>query len=734
MGDRERLNCYYAHAEGTDGLQRRCYWILDSGKDDVVLVHYLCSSTSRAGGRLGPAPAGGSSGGGGSMNQRPQRAAAKRAVYSTARLGDYDDTDEDDEGSLPRDDSEGILVPVQLADEAGIRGGHRGRTQPAVAVGMQQHGSMRGSSGALMRDPSLIGGGSFLDKIPARPEWAQLPSLAQQYAAASQMEGRAGGHAAPGPGLLQFSEAQAKMAGLNGRQLPGSPSKSPTRRLVHDPLGSASLLAYFGGHADASNLMIDPLALGDTGKFFLPTRGSSVGDGDDDPATALPGGSQGLNGHIGTGGGSGDDFDALLMRGVSQLESLSGMLPSLPLQGSLGLEMDPESPGSKLLQTAGVTFHGRGNSLILAEEAEGGNGAAAERATGGSEDLFLPIHEETDAKVPVSPLPEWLVSPAKGEAAGERRPIPQPPVSQPPQKVETLRRIVAPSFRKREPSPSLADMAGHNGSSSRSLDGCAAEEGHHARRLNPVTAPTLPSHHDRIAMAAAHAAMDSAGRREEKLKELRLARQAGGLAGAGPAGGQGAVEQGGDSAHLIETPTTNQYFRIGSHLVSQQGAVEAAVKAADAEEATTLLKQMSIDNKQLGADGGKEETADATGLLLRNMSIDERGPAGEEEGGESEGGDPSSAFSDGVATLPESGGGGKAFGSEFGDPASRDPSLSSLLDVSLSMGLPPQGGAPSDSPAAPAVGGEGSSVDDQLKAAFELHASRRAAQAGSGKR
>ncbi|DBA68383.1 TPA: hypothetical protein ACH3X2_013687 [Trebouxia sp. C0005] len=36
----DMLNCYYAHADRKDGLQRRCYWLLDS-EDDIVLVHYL---------------------------------------------------------------------------------------------------------------------------------------------------------------------------------------------------------------------------------------------------------------------------------------------------------------------------------------------------------------------------------------------------------------------------------------------------------------------------------------------------------------------------------------------------------------------------------------------------------------------------------------------------------------------------------------------------------------------
>ncbi|CAL8460857.1 g388 [Coccomyxa elongata] len=46
VGNVEMLNCYYAHADTEEGaqqatrLQRRCYWLLES-EDDIVLVHYL---------------------------------------------------------------------------------------------------------------------------------------------------------------------------------------------------------------------------------------------------------------------------------------------------------------------------------------------------------------------------------------------------------------------------------------------------------------------------------------------------------------------------------------------------------------------------------------------------------------------------------------------------------------------------------------------------------------------
>ncbi|KAI3817438.1 hypothetical protein L1987_11228 [Smallanthus sonchifolius] len=40
VGNVEALNCYYAHGEANPNFQRRSYWMLDSGMDHIVLVHY----------------------------------------------------------------------------------------------------------------------------------------------------------------------------------------------------------------------------------------------------------------------------------------------------------------------------------------------------------------------------------------------------------------------------------------------------------------------------------------------------------------------------------------------------------------------------------------------------------------------------------------------------------------------------------------------------------------------
>ncbi|KAI3428162.1 hypothetical protein D9Q98_006544 [Chlorella vulgaris] len=80
VGTMETLNCYYAHADREDGLQRRCYWQLDPEKEHIVLVHYLCSSSSRA----VPAGRGASGEVAADAATRPQRAsrAQQRRAYS----------------------------------------------------------------------------------------------------------------------------------------------------------------------------------------------------------------------------------------------------------------------------------------------------------------------------------------------------------------------------------------------------------------------------------------------------------------------------------------------------------------------------------------------------------------------------------------------------------------------------------------------------------------------------
>lgn len=47
VGNVEALNCYYAHGEQNSNFQRRSYWMLDPGRDHIVLVHYRDISIGR---------------------------------------------------------------------------------------------------------------------------------------------------------------------------------------------------------------------------------------------------------------------------------------------------------------------------------------------------------------------------------------------------------------------------------------------------------------------------------------------------------------------------------------------------------------------------------------------------------------------------------------------------------------------------------------------------------------
>ncbi|KAJ0264278.1 Calmodulin-binding transcription activator 6 [Hirschfeldia incana] len=40
VGDEERIHVYYAHGEDNTTFVRRCYWLLDKAKENIVLVHY----------------------------------------------------------------------------------------------------------------------------------------------------------------------------------------------------------------------------------------------------------------------------------------------------------------------------------------------------------------------------------------------------------------------------------------------------------------------------------------------------------------------------------------------------------------------------------------------------------------------------------------------------------------------------------------------------------------------
>jgi len=191
VGDRERLNCYYAHAESGNGLQRRCYWILDKDKDDVVMVHYLCTSTSRVGGGRSSLVSMQEAPSGSSVKSRPQRAAAQRA-----RLGTKAFENDDEDGDLMHGWN------VQSGRQIGVTVGS------GSVVGLKMK-SIKVTEGAPGEKLALEGPMESLLKLPS----------------IGGMENSLDLRLDRNPGLLQITEDQAyAFHGLH------SPTKSPEKK------------------------------------------------------------------------------------------------------------------------------------------------------------------------------------------------------------------------------------------------------------------------------------------------------------------------------------------------------------------------------------------------------------------------------------------------------------------------------------------------------------------------
>eukprot|EP00890_Picochlorum_soloecismus_P004848 jgi/Picsp_1/5364/NSC_02725-R1_calmodulin-binding transcription activator 1 len=194
VGDRERLNCYYAHAESGNGLQRRCYWILDKDKDDVVMVHYLCTSTSRVGGGRSSLVSMQEAPSGISVKSRPQRAAAQRARLGTKAFHDEEE-DVDFLHGWSGQSSRQIGVTVGSGSVVGLR---------------MESMKGRGREGAPGEKPTLDGP---LESL------LNLPSIGGRD---NSLDARL---LERNPGLLHISEDQAfALAGVH------SPTKSPQKK------------------------------------------------------------------------------------------------------------------------------------------------------------------------------------------------------------------------------------------------------------------------------------------------------------------------------------------------------------------------------------------------------------------------------------------------------------------------------------------------------------------------
>lgn len=796
VGDRERLNCYYAHAEDSDGLQRRCYWILDSYKEDVVLVHYLCSTTSRAGPRGSAAAAAaaaagvaagqaGTRGGGGTTGiaaaaSRPRRAAAQRARY--AKYGDYEvDSDEEytDQARSRRQSGDGAREHQQEA--------------AASRPGTNFPSGVEFNSVELL-DTNILGRyDSKLEGIPSLQEGGNLLSLAEQDAAARNA-GRgldefliaptAGGADETNDNVRRGTAGGASDIGLGtGAPLPFTNS---LRKLAHDMMGSGneSLLLQTnmslgivdiqdGVPGDLNRLSSRTI---DTSGMFGSARSGSGGLSTESPDSksklredlgleAPSGRSPVISGEpvvldsfvVGTVGREVGGVARNSGGGVGGGEDVSGQLAS-----EMSLEMGDTIRMNRLGSSFGV------NASFGSMELGGTNGDGTEgsgKATAAREaaEVVDKDRQKKPNEVLRSTLHHQESSVATKGAAAEP-------------KVETLRRLMAPGFRNHKglvDSGSLADMARRTGGSDEDTGAVAGTDltssgGRHQRK-NPTATPPPLSGHKRVAAAAAAATAATAEHREERLHQLRQARQ--GAIALGTTNNKSINDKDDDEDQLIET-SPNPLFRLTSHVVHASAenlqalagtgndghVVQNCAHATAAEKATTLMKEMSIDQTGVAeaaaaaAVGGFDaETVADAGLLMRNMSIDERTtPVDDEEKGEEEIKEAAERIEqlvEGVDAPAPSEVPKNAFGSDQEaitpsttatttsheyEPTDRDPSLSSLLDLSHQQQRVPSSASPGDGGGSGAAGGEaiaGEGSEDVLLAAFAVHRSRAAAKA-----
>ncbi|KAL6767704.1 hypothetical protein ACKKBF_B36315 [Auxenochlorella protothecoides x Auxenochlorella symbiontica] len=254
VGTTERLNCYYAHADQQDQLQRRCYWLLEQQYEYAVLVHYLNAPSTRTqrsvGGGL-PAPDAAGAGDA-PAPQRPQRAnrgqnsryahlgfdqgsgslgadGTPRAStttgsdldYEPAASGGYDVDDDAPNGGIPGGARHAPGSVAWLAAQ------HRPASPPGTASRLPRFPSDVSFGLGLMPEPSGAAGASLA--AGARRDAGSVqgslpPSLAEQWAEHSRRGGAAPpleelvGHAG---GLLRAQRLHSSQQ-QQGQGVPGA--------------------------------------------------------------------------------------------------------------------------------------------------------------------------------------------------------------------------------------------------------------------------------------------------------------------------------------------------------------------------------------------------------------------------------------------------------------------------------------------------------------------------------
>lgn len=621
----EVLNCYYAHADQDDGLQRRCYWLLEPGRDSTVLVHYLNSSSSRI-----------RRGGGVAAPARARRARRSRQQPSS-------DTDEDLGAFGESDEEGGSSEPAYYSTSSGV-----------VAAAPRGSGGGGGPAPVADRLASDVLLPSMMESLPSGILPSGLPATdgaslqeqmrryQQKYLTQPSSPPGAGPAAAPPtsqtigplPGVLHMSRAMAEH--LNAQHLSAHHSGGGFGTATSPPpaarFPSLAVGASFGG----TQLPSPQVAIEGTNSaalarqeslssVFIPDLPSGVpplhsGWDLDLRSGAAPGAGAGASAsaqphrrrpsrtssdvlrmidHWTSGPDQAQGYaGAQLMAHMDTFAAFPDSASTIPEDLALGA--GPISPGSMHSDRVGTLFIGRAASLEKSNSANAGHclepsplaAAAAAALAASAAEAAAGAHAAPPATKPpaapepadapmrspfaLSALPSQLISPYMSQALGQG---------------------VLPG----QPIPEAAAVPLPNSMSAEAEAAPAEEPGSSARKPRgpgmprPVSHPRamqaaeqLPSRGDRAAAAAAVASSVAHAERDALLLRARAQRAVGLVE---DSGAEMTVPSPGGTAHPGPFMATD---------VQPAGATAAPpLKAASAaHEVHGLFKVMSIDEHE----------------------------------------------------------------------------------------------------------------------------------------
>ena len=625
VGDKNKINCYYAHAEQPEGLQRRCYWILDKTYDDVVLVHYICSSTSRVapkhatGGSVTGINSGSSPFVSNSVLKRPQRAAAAKA-----RLSNYLDSENDEENDNAVDSGQkaktgessdadyNILEDLDSEeDDSGV--GHVVPVQPVL---------MEKKKIEELREDSFL---KLIGNVHSLNETSSSiigMNLAESLRPSLNIPLSPGAH---DPGLLLVSPHQAQtlaQANTNSLHLNKSLTAFDREDQAHTSNGAQQGHLYPIQLSGSQGILLKQISIG--GGLTLSNSLSEIEIDNwlESPLQLLAGDPTGSHPKINV-----NDVNSMQsgagVKDQSTVVGLNGNNNNQNLSWSDGNNFNPSLRETELLLSSGVAFPGRLSShsfsfmkdmsldLGLQANTDNFDQSLGENSKGRSK------NNGTENKFRSTFSKGIKEASPRADLRTEKQ-VPSSSVK----KVETLRSVRAPGFRsQRGSTPNLGDEVSRLSSASpeNSFNPDQTVHINPSRRKNPTSVVTSSGKMERIANSVAAAAAVADEKREEILQQFRRAKVEASAfkneeAKAEEVSGLDKIimneTQADDEAELIENP--NQLIRFPSHMLGlplrMQGssidtndyghANQATSENADEARTRTLLKNMSIDHER----------------------------------------------------------------------------------------------------------------------------------------